>query len=159
MLYAKIDNAGNPVEVAKNYLQIKGEFLKQNAIIPNESVFFNNPALLGYAHVPVSEPPKPKAGMKVVPDIPTKNSDGTYQRTWKEVAVNDMEKKEMDLVMRSRRKEVLRNNIDTISPVRWNNMSEEDKAEVNAFYKEVLDMPEDPSWPFITFPIRPNCLR
>ena len=159
MLYAKIDDAGNPVEVAKNYAEINKEFLSKGSIIPSESVFGSKPTSFGYAPVPFNEPPPSQAGKKITPDIPVKKSDGTYERTWKQVDVDEVDKKQMDIVMRSRRQEVLKQYIDSISPVRWNNMNDQDKAEVNAFYKSILDMPEDPAWPFITFPIRPNCLR
>ena len=159
MLYVKVDANGNPIEVAKNYSEIKKEYSSKNTAIPNESNFLANLPSFAYAEVPYSEPPKPKAGMKVVIDVPQKNPDGTMLRKWKEVAVINEEKIEMDSIMRTRRDQVLKTYIDSISPVRWNNMNDEDKAEVEAFYKSVLDMPEDPAWPFITFPLRPNCLR
>ena len=159
MLYVKVDSKGNPTEVAKNYMEIRDEHLKKNVILPVESVFSSKSSELGYAEVPLGEAPQPQAGKRPVPDVPKKNKNGKMTRTWKYLEVTAQEKIDMDIVMRSRRKEVLREHIDTISPVRWNNMNDQDKAEVDTFYKAVLNMPEDPAWPFTTFPIRPNCLR
>ena len=159
MLYAKIDDAGNPVEVAKNYLQIKDDFFRKNTIIPVESVFSEICSSIGYAEVPASDPPAPQAGKKIVPDIPVKTSDGNYQRTWKYVTASSEEISQTSTEMKLRRQRLLRDLIDTISPIRWESWSAEEQAEIKAWRQEMLDITEKEGWPFLAFPPLPSSLK
>ena len=159
MLYAKIDDAGNPVEVSKSYKLILREFQKKGSIIPAESVFETKSTSLGYAPIPQNEPPEPKEGKNIVPDIPVKKSDGTYERTWKYVDPTDLQIQNMNNVMRERRNKALNVYIDSISPVRWNSMSDTDKSTVEAYYQELLDLPAKAAWPFVTLPNTPEILK
>lgn len=159
MLYAKIDGDGNPVEVAKSYKLIQREFQQKGSIIPAESIFENKSVSLGYAPIPQNEPPAPKEGKNLVPDIPVKKSDGTYERTWKYVDPTDLDIKNMNNVMRNRRNKALNFYIDSISPVRWNSMNSADKSTVEAYYQELLDLPAQAAWPFVTLPNVPEILK
>ena len=103
MLYVKIDDSGNPLEVAKNYKLIQSEFIKDGTIIPVEHIFEANCKSLGYALVPQKEAPEPQEGKNIVPDIPVKKSDATYERTWKYVDPTDLQIQNMNNVMRYRR--------------------------------------------------------
>ena len=159
MLYVKIDDSGNPLEVAKNYKLIQSEFIKDGTIIPVEHIFEANCKSLGYALVPQKEAPEPKEGKNIVPDIPVKKSDGTYERTWKYVDPTDLQIQNMNNVMRDRRNKALNVYIDSISPVRWNSMSDTDKSTVEAYYQELLDLPAKAAWPFVTLPNTPEILK
>lgn len=159
MLYVKVDNAGNPVEVAKNYREIRTEFLARNSIIPNEDNFFLNVKRLGYAPVPEDgiNPPK-QAGMKPVPDVPVKDGQGNFSRKWKLVPCSPEEVRTTSAIMRKRRDSILAKYIDTISPVRWEDMSEEDKGTISSWRKELLNITKDPAFPFVMFPKVPEIL-
>lgn len=159
MLYAKIDGNGNPLEVAKNYLQIREEHLSRGAIFPSEGVLSGDPSSLGYAEVPESEPLPPKSGSKVVPDVPKKNADGTYERTWKYETASSEEISQTSTEMKLRRQRLLRDLIDTISPIRWESWSAEEQAEIKAWRQEMLDITEKEGWPFLTFPPLPAPLK
>ena len=159
MLYVKIDSNGNPVEVAKNYREIQAEYLAKNSIFPNENVLNSNPLKLGYALVPESEPLPPKAGSKVVPDVPTKNEDGTMTRTWKYEVATEEEKELFAMEMKVRRERMLRNVLDTISPMRWESWSESEKEEVKAFRQSLLDITSKEGWPFVTLEPIPSVLK
>jgi len=159
MLYVKVDGSGNPVEVAKNYREIREEYLSKGSIFPSEGVLNIDPSSLGYAEVPESEPLPPKSGNKVVPDVPTKNADGTMTRTWKYEAATEEEKKLFSGEMKARRSVVLSKLIDTISPVRWNSWTTEEQAEVTAWRQSLLDLPNAEGWPYVTFPELPAVLK
>ena len=159
MLYAKIDDAGNPVDVAKSYENIKADFLLNNTVIPKESVFSNKSQEFGYGSVPLNDPPAPQAGKKIVPDIPIKKSDGSYERTWKYEDVSEEDKISMSAIMREKRAGILKKYVDSISPLRWNNMSESEKKESQDYYKALLNMPDDPAWPFVLFPKIPAAIQ
>ena len=158
MLYVKVDAAGNPLEVAKNYNQISGEFLVKNSIIPNEKVFSEKFGSLGYAEVPEAEFPSPMKGKKIVPDVPVRQANGQMKRTYKYEDVSDTERVNFSRTMRSRRKEILEKYIDKISPVRWEKMTAAQKKEVNDYHQSLLDLPDDDAWPFVIFPKPPSFL-
>ena len=158
MLYVKTDESGNPIEVAKNYSQIRGDFFAKNTIIPNENVFSVKFGSLGYAEVPEAKIPPPKKGKKIVPDIPVKQANGQMQRKYKYENVTEAERVNFSKVMRERRKEILEKYIDKISPVRWEKMSKAQKKEVNEYHQTLLDLPDDDAWPFIIFPKPPSFL-
>lgn len=159
MLYVKVDNAGNPIEVAKNYREIQAEYLAKNSIFPSENVLIGNSSRLGYALVPESEPLPPKAGSKVVPDVPIKNVDGTMTRKWKYEAVTSEDIELVASEMKARRQTMLRNLLDTISPMRWESWSESEKEEVKAFRQSLLDITSKEGWPFVTFEPIPSVLK
>ena len=159
MLYVKVDAAGNPVEVAKNYRKIKEEYFSKGSIFPAESVFINNPSKLGYVEVPESEPLPPKTGNKVVPDVPKKNADGTMTRTWKYEVATQQEIDDISSEMKVRRSVMLRDLIDTISPVRWNSWTAEEQAEVTAWRQAMLDITTVEGWPYVVFPELPEILK
>ena len=158
MLYVKVDQAGNPVDVAKNYSQIRGDFLVENTIIPNERVFSEKFGSLGYAEVPEAEIPSPMKGKKIVPDIPVKQANGKMKRTYKYENVTEAERVNFSRTMRERRKEILEKYIDKISPVRWEKMTADQKKEVNDYHQSLLDLPDDEAWPFVIFPKPPSFL-
>jgi hypothetical protein len=159
MLYVKVDANGNPTEVAKNFREIKEEYTVKNTAIPNEGGFSANLSNFSYVEVPESEPLPPKSGSKVVPDVPTKNSDGTMTRTWKYEAATEEEKSLFSGEMKARRSTILSKLIDTISPVRWNSWTTEEQAEVTAWRKALLDLPTTEGWPYVTFPELPAVLK
>ena len=159
MLYVKVDQSGNPIDVAKNYLQIKEEFFKENTIIPIEPIFNQICSSIGYAEVPYSDPLPSKNGSKVVPSVPTKNADGTMKRTWKYEVVTEEDKELVAAEMKARRLTMLRNLLDTISPMRWESWSESEKEEVKAFRQSLLDITSKEGWPFVTFEPIPSVLK
>ena len=160
MLYVKVDAAGNPVEVAKNYQTIKEEFfLAKNSIIPSEVIFNEKIKEMGYAPVPFADPPPPKAGMKIVPDVPVKQADGTIKRTWKYEVATEEEKELFATEMKVRRERMLRNLLDTISPMRWESWSESEREEVKEFRQSLLDITSKEGWPFVTFEPIPSVLK
>jgi len=159
MLYVKVDANGNPTEVAKNYNEIAREHIDQNIIFPKESVLNSNPAPLGYALVPESEPLPPKSGSKVVPDVPTKNSDGTMTRTWKYEATNELDVLMMSNRVKERRKTLLLRYIDTISPIRWESFTEAEKQEISDWRQSLLDITNVEGFPYVELPAVPNLLR
>lgn len=159
MLYVKVDANGNPIEVAKNYSEIKKEYAARNTAIPNEMIFSSIIEEMGYAGVDYSEPIPSKAGMKIVPDIPKKEEDGTMKRTWKYEPVTDEEIAEVSVLMRERRRTLLRNHIDNISPVRWEKFTTEEKTEISNWHQSLLDIPEKEGWPFVSFDPVPASLK
>jgi len=158
MLYVKLDEQKNPIEFAKSYQMIAREFSEQNKIIPAESLFLEK-----YGQVPISEMPERINGKTIMPDIPVKNADGTYQRTWKYVDAvgdpTDLERSQMDLIMKTRRKAYLEKFADTVSPLRWNSWTAEQQQEVTDWYQSVLDMTNDPAWPYMHFPNLPSPIK
>ena len=159
MLYVKVDANGNPTEVAKNFTEIKQEYVAKNTAIPNEGGFSENLSNFGYVEVPESEPLPPKSGSKVVPDVPTKNADGTMTRTWKYEAVTQEEIDQTASDMKYRRAVMLKDLIDSISPIRWSEWTAEEQAEVTAWRKSLLDLPTAEGWPYVTFPDLPAVLK
>ena len=159
MLYVKTDSKGNPIEVAKNYKEIEREYHARNATIPAEGYFSANSSNFGYAQVPYSEPLPPKNGSKVVPDIPTKNTDGTMKRTWKYEVATEEDKELAAAEMKAKRQGMLRDLLDTISPMRWESWSESEKEEVKAFRQSLLDITSKEGWPFVTFEPIPSILK
>jgi hypothetical protein len=158
MLYVKIDGAGNPIEVAKSYNQIKGEFLAKNSIIPNEKVFSEKYRSWAYAQVPEADIPPTLEGNKIVPDVPVKQANGTMKRTYKYEQITNDERIRFSKTMRNRRKEILEKYIDNISPVRWEKMDADQKQEVSDYHQNLLDIPDDSAWPFVIFPKPPTFL-
>ena len=130
MLYVKVDAAGNPVEAAKNYRQIRLEHEKKNAIFPSELTLQRDPQRLGYAQVPTTdEQPTPVEGKMITPDIPVKNADGSFTRKWKYVdalGADDV----TEATIRERRDKLLSRYVDQISPLRWEIFSEAEKEEL-----------------------------
>lgn len=159
MLYVKVDAAGNPLEVAKNYREIQSEYLAKNSIFPSENVLSLDPSPLGYAEVPESEPLPPKSGSKVVPDVPTKNADGSMTRTWKYEAATQQDIHDVSIEMKARRSAILSDLIDTISPVRWNSWTAEEQAEVTDWRQAMLDITKAEGWPYVPFPELPAVLK
>lgn len=159
MLYVKVDANGNPTEVAKNFREIKQEYTAKNTTIPNEGAFSANLSNFGYAEVPVSDPPSPQAGKKIVPDIPTKNADGTMKRTWKYMDVGAGETIYVGNLMRDRRKKLLDQYIDGISPVRWNKFTEAEKTEISNWHQSLLDISDQEGWPYVSFQPVPEVLK
>ena len=158
MLYVKVDANGNPTEVAKNFSEIKQEYTAKNTAIPIEIGFSANLSNFGYAEVPYSEPPVSESGKRVVPDIPIRQADGTMKRTWRQVDTSPTETNEVVELMRSRRSKLLREYIDSISPVRWDSWSEEEKTEIKNWRQSLLDISSQNGWPFVTFPPIPEPL-
>ena len=157
MFYVKVDANGNPTEVAKNFREIKQEYTAKNTAIPDEVVFLQNLSNFGYVEVPESEPLPPKSGSKVVPDVPTKNADGTMTRTWKyEPSENEAL---MEYDMRIRRDNLLRKYADTLSPIRWEDFTEEQKQEIRNWRKSLLDLPSAEGWPYVMMPQTPQVLK
>ena len=159
MLYVKVDANGNPTEVAKNFREIKEEYTAKNTAIPDEGGFSGKLSNFGYVEVPESDPLPPKVGNKVVPDVPTKNADGTMTRTWKYEVATQQDIDDISLEMKARRAIMLRDLIDTISPVRWNSWTAEEQAEVTAWRQAMLDMTTVEGWPYVTFPDLPEILK
>ena len=161
MLYVKVDASGNPTEVAKTIQAIQSEHAAQNTILP--SVFSSYPDQFGYREVPANVPmPDQVVGKNIVPDKPIKNVDGSYTRVWKYVDIPDFAERDLDLMaeqMRGSRKRYLQKFADSISPLRWESWSEEQKQEVRDWYQKVLDMPNDPAWPKMTFPQLPSAIK
>ena len=161
MLFVKVENNGNPTEEAKNLEAIKDEHLNQNTILP--SVFSSNPDQFGYRQVPANVPmPEQVVGKNIVPDKPLKNADGSYTRVWKYVDIPGFDERDADAMaeqMRDSRKRYLQKFADSISPLRWESWSEEEKQEVRNWYKKVLDMPNDPAWPKVGFPPLPAPIK
>lgn len=161
MLYVKLNEKKEPIEVAKNYKTIAAEFAQKNRIIPNEDIFQTKLNEMGYGLVEISEMPERVYGKTIVPDIPIKQEDGTYLRTWKYIDTisTDLDKSQMDLVMKTRRKAYLEKFADSVSPLRWNSWTAEQQKEVTDWYQLVLDMTNDPAWPYVHFPLLPNPLK
>lgn len=159
MLYVKIDSAGNPLEVAKSYNQIQKEFFAKNAIIPNETLFTAKLEQMGYAAVPFSEAIPPKSGMKIVPDVPQRETDGTMRRRWKYENAGEKETSEVSALMRERRSQLLKEYVDNISPVRWEKFSAEEKQEISDWHQSLLDVTTKEGWPFVSFEPIPQILK
>ena len=157
MLYVKVDAAGNPVEVAKNYQQISLEFYENNSFLPKEEIFADKLTEFGYAEVPFSEPPEPVDGKKIVPDVPSFNGD-IMERKWKYVDTDEFDRERFSFEMRRRRDKKLRDTIDMISPVRWEAFTEEQKAEVKDWYQYLLNLPTETGWPFVSMKDQPSFL-
>lgn len=159
MLYVKIDESGNPQEPPKSYAQIVSAARENgNVILPAESVFQDNLANFSYGLCPYVDPPVPATGNKLVLGVPTKNSDGTYQRVFTEEKATEIEIENRELAIRNERLRVLNRFIDTISPVRWSAMSDVDKAAVSAYRQQLLDLPSATGFPFIQIPPLPSVL-
>jgi hypothetical protein len=159
MLYVKVDAAGNPVEVAKSYRKIKEEFLAKGSIIQNEIIFSGKLEDMGYAPVPFAESISPKAGMKIVPDVPQKEADGTMKRKWKYEKAEDKEIAEVSSIMRERRSQLLKGYVDNISPVRWEKFSAEEKTEISNWHQSLLDISNQEGWPYVSFQPVPEVLK
>ena len=159
MLYVKVDANGNPTEVAKNFTEIKEEYTAKNTAIPNEGSFLANLSNFGYAEVPVSDPPSPQAGKKIVPDVPTKNADGTMKRTWKYMDADLSESSNVEALMRERRRILLNQYIDRISPVRWDKFTEAEKTEISTWHQSLLDISDQEGWPYVSFQPVPEVLK
>lgn len=161
MLYVKVDEQGNPVEPAKSFEEVKNIFLSKNSILPEKFKYDPNP--FGYRFVPSDVPmPNAQVGKKIVPDIPIKNEDDTYTRVWKYVDIDGYDNipdEILDKQLRILRKRYLYKFADSISPLRWETWSEEDKQIVREWYQYVLDMPSHPSWPRMTLPPLPAIIK
>jgi len=170
MLYVKVDKDRKPLERAKNYREISEEFKARGQTIPPENLFLalctDEIDITGsvvkstfeYASVPedVSAVPPNEIGKKSIPDVPILREDGSFQRTWRLVEVTAEEKESVAKLMRERRTRLLQENIDSISPVRWELMNEQEKHEVSEWRQKLLDMTNDAMWPFMTFPPIPQ---
>lgn len=177
MLYAKVDENGNPIERAINYKQLEKIFHDQGTLIPPQSHIRNILDSISYVEVPqTAEIPTPKAGFKSIPGIPVKqetqevvttvDENGaeiqetqtviSYLRTW------EYEETDSDIPherrMRERRNNLLKKYIDTISPVRWNAFTDEEKQEVTDFYQALLDLSNQETWPHVFLPRVPRVL-
>jgi len=160
MLYVKIDSSGQPLEVPKSYSQVKADLLEENnSVIPAENVFSTTAHNYGYGLCPYVEPPVPATGKRYELAIPTKQADNTYLRTYKEVEATEQEIENRKIEIRADRRRVLQRYIDSVSPVRWNAMSEADKAAVTAYRQQLLDLPSAQGFPFIALPPLPDCLK
>lgn len=159
MLYVKVDDKGNPLEEAKTYDQIKNEFIKKNSIIPFEHLFLKSSLGLEYKEVPHSPFPPCKDGKGFVMGIPIKTSDGTYQRTFKEVSIENVDSEKQKEFILNHRKELLKNLIDTISPLRWEDYSEDQKNIIRRYRKELLDITTVTGFPFVNLPEIPEILK
>lgn len=57
------------------------------------------------------------------------------------------------------RDQLLRRTVDSISPVRWNAMSEEEKKIAQDYRQALLDITDDPNWPLNpNWPVVPSIL-
>lgn len=161
MLYVKVDDQGNPLENAKTFEEVKSINLMNNTIIPER--FKYAPEEFGYRPVPANVPkPDEIAGKTVMSDVPVKNADGSYTRTWKyaDIPGYAMQEDEMlDRQLRAHRKSYLLKFADSISPLRWEKWSEEEKQVVRDWYDEVLNMPNDPAWPRMVLPPLPTPIK
>jgi len=161
MLYVKVDTNGIPLEEAKTSDAVKAEFLAQGTILP--SLFDMQPSNFGYREVPADVPmPDQVVGKNIVPDKPTKNADGTYSRTWKYVDIPGFEDRDLDAMakqMRESRTRYLQKFADSISPLRWESWTEEQRTEVRTWYQNVLNMTNDPNWPKVAFPALPSPIK
>lgn len=162
MLYVKVDASGNPREVAKTSDTIRKEFISaEGTILP--ATFEDNPDSFGYRQVPFNAPmPDQVAGKNILPDVPTKNADGTYTRTWKYTDIPDFEKidlNELDIKMRENRKKYMQKFVDSISPLRWESWSDAEKQEIRNWYQSVKDMTKNPNWPKVAFPPLPAPIK
>jgi len=157
MLYVKVDAAGNPVEVAKNEMTIRTELAAANVILPailNREKWIE----LGYAEIPTTaDPVPPQPGKMAVPDVPTKNADGTFTRKWKYIdAENEASMVKAKKIERAR---LLAKYADNISPMRWEEMTEVEKTEVKEWRLSLLNATADEAWPYITYNPVPAVLR
>lgn len=161
MLYVKVDDQGNPLKEAESFQEVINDNLKRNTIIPRR--FTTNPEDFSYAFVPANvETPENIFGKKIVADIPVRQSDGTFQRTWKyidDTKITSMSDEELDQHLRRQRKSYLHKFADSISPLRWEKWSEEEKQEVRDWYESVLSMTDDPQWPRMVLPRIPAPLK
>lgn len=157
MLYVKIDNNGNPTTHAMSYDELQ---IAENSIFPAVSIFEEliEKGDLSYAKVPFSPLPAVPAGKKPVQGVPVKNADGTYSRKIQFVDATEEEISSASDFIRSRREIILNKHVDNISPLRWAEMTEAQQAEIASWRQSLLDMTEDPSFPYITIPAKPSFL-
>ena len=169
MLYVKVDENGEALDVAKSYTRLKAEHLAEGKIIPSESHhkrFFRE---LGYEQVPATPETEPDrnlmVGCRLKCDIPVKGDDGIFQRRWIYEKVSDEElskdgyKSELALIGKEKRQRYLKEYCDSISPLRWNSWTPEEQQEVTEWYQFLLNMPEMEGWPLIPLPDLPTPLK
>ena len=158
MLYVKIDNDGNPLSRSMRYTEIEE---MDNIVLPSVARFEQmiDEKTLPYAKVPFSPLPPVPAGQKPVQDVPTKNEDGSYSRNFTFEAATEQEIENAKISMRRERKELLSKHVDSISPIRWADMTEAEQEEVATWRKALLDITNDPSFPYVSFPDRPSIIK
>ena len=177
MLYAKVDESGEPIEIPKSYLACNYE-LAQCGVVVSREVFENNPKALGYEEVPFNGQPPAKAGCVIELGIPVRGSDGKLERIFEyptydtvarrvfqgKIEEEDLRKTIAALLnnqaqeMRRKRKEMLAL-IDRISVPFWNSLDESEKNTIRDFYKELLNITENAAWPYPQFPDVPKILN
>jgi len=159
MLYVKIDENGNPTTPAMSYDELQ---IAENSVFPNIDIFRIKMDSKEIPYRPVPLSPLPESipdGIRPAPGVPTKNPDGTFSRTFVFEPISEEAKTALIEKSRLKRDMYLRRYIDTISPVRWEVMSEDEKKIARDFRDGLLTLTDNTSFPFVDFPEVPNFLK
>lgn len=64
----------------------------------------------------------------------------------------------LDIGVRNLRNQLLKDNVDSINPVRYETLTEEQRQELRAYRQALLDAPQQSTWPQVTWPTKPTWL-
>lgn len=117
--------------------------------------------LAEYGVVPVEPTERPTADhTKLVLESSPSLSDGTWRQAWTITdAGQDLIDERLSETARSVRTErdaLLANSVDRMNPMRWETLSEAEKDAWRAYRQALLDIPDQPGFPFaINWPVSP----
>jgi hypothetical protein len=165
MMYFQIDESGSPTSTPVNYEGLQIHLSKLGVAIPVEKLLTEELLQpLGFKKIDMEYAQGHTSDLDAVPpfhivslDLPT-FENGQFKRTVKYVPATETQIKKVELAIRFFRAQILKLHVDWITPMSWDDFSQEEKEAISSFRRSLLDLTQHPSFPWISFPDPPACL-
>lgn len=153
MLYVRIDETGTPQGLLITEKELRKEL--SNYILPKD-IKNSDIIPLGFEGVEAGIPPTKLLNHSLRPVTPVRGQNGKLMRVYTSVPYTEIESRVRWAEMRAKRDELLKTTVDSMNPIRWESMSEEDKTKWRTYRQALLDLPANTTDPAITeFPVKP----
>lgn len=115
---------------------------------------------LGYLEVKESSfptpPPELNGKCRIALDNPVMTSTGILERKYKFIPLTTDQVTYMESKNRARRDEILKTDIDTMNPIRWEALTAEQKTAWTEYRQALLDVTNQAGWPAnVNWPRKP----
>lgn len=158
MKLSKVDKKGNPTSIPEDM----GLIVRRLGISAPRNVASTLEYLLseGYVVVEPSTLPQPpdelRGRCRIELDIPKREKDGSYTRTYKFIELEPSSVEFLDAKNRAKRDKSLKGIVDPINAIRWAAMTPEKQAEWIDYRQALLDVTKQDGWPAnIDWPLIP----
>lgn len=149
MKLSKIDKKGNAISVPEDMgIIVRRLGISAPPVVSETLSYLKSIGYVEIEHSVIPAPPPELLGKcRVELDIPSKNTDGTYTRTYKFVELTVEEIQLLANKNRAKRDKALQTLVDPINAVRWAAMTPEKQVEWIAYRDALLNISTQAGWP------------